>query len=468
MAIFLLGCEKEKTPISTSENIPDVVKEYVDRFRLEASVRGIEISTKHLTIEFEDGLAGNNGTPASGSCTFNDERTITIVKLDTTKIWWKFSDMLREAVIFHELGHCLLSRSHLDDELPDGTPKSMMHSSDISFYVLSPHENKTFRRDYYLDELFHGGAEEPCWANNNVDTGFNITVVGNFQSNVHRDHQSVIWTTSFQSLHKYQNGFMTTIDEINSNLPLISNVKIALDRFDSLWVWGKTDDGFIIAKHKNENEFEIVYNHLSLPNGPFDVRVFNIDSRDQLWFGNFEGLIKISNTGIVKHFNQDNSSLPKDPVVTISSDGNGNVYYVSGNNFIHNPGDDSFEIFNSNNSILPRQGLNKMLPHKEGVYISSRARLFFYDKDGSFRRIDMIRANMPQSRINYLGHNPQGNIVLGTEHGLRVMDENERISNYCEYYFGEARKDIISLVFEDNHTIWASTFQDFFKVELQR
>ena len=40
----------------------------------------------------------------------------------------------REALVFHELGHCLLGCNHRDDLLPNGADVSFMHSKSYGAY----------------------------------------------------------------------------------------------------------------------------------------------------------------------------------------------------------------------------------------------------------------------------------------------------------------------------------------------
>lgn len=70
------------------------------------------------------------------------------VTLDTT--WWVEADAAgREALVFHELGHCVLDRGHDDSTHEDGRPKSVM-ASEITLvkWAWSHH------RQEYVDELF--------------------------------------------------------------------------------------------------------------------------------------------------------------------------------------------------------------------------------------------------------------------------------------------------------------------------
>jgi len=67
--------------------------------------------------------------------------------------WRALSESAREQLIFHELGHCALSRAHDDSIVQNGPrqiPRSIMASTAITDAVY-----KNFR-DYYYSELFYG------------------------------------------------------------------------------------------------------------------------------------------------------------------------------------------------------------------------------------------------------------------------------------------------------------------------
>lgn len=65
------------------------------------------------------------------------------------KSWWdSASDLSKEQLIFHELGHCVLLKKHNTNKLPDWCPESIMNPYHIGNYCYGKY------RDYYLEELF--------------------------------------------------------------------------------------------------------------------------------------------------------------------------------------------------------------------------------------------------------------------------------------------------------------------------
>lgn len=75
-----------------------------------------------------------------------------------------------ETLVLHELGHCFLGRSHEDALLPNGDPKSIMKTEGRKMYAPCSYQfgnepcDHTFKRAYYLDELFDPSTPVPSWA----------------------------------------------------------------------------------------------------------------------------------------------------------------------------------------------------------------------------------------------------------------------------------------------------------------
>jgi hypothetical protein len=82
-----------------------------------------------------------------------------IISINPDQCW--LNDYAKEALIFHELGHCILGRDHDNGVLPNGDPKRMMIENNIGIYapcvyaIGGDHScNFIFKRDYYISELF--------------------------------------------------------------------------------------------------------------------------------------------------------------------------------------------------------------------------------------------------------------------------------------------------------------------------
>lgn len=134
-----LQCSKE----------PDLVdaelKIYLERFREEGSLRGINIDYEKRPVEARIELHEND--IQLGWCNFDFETQHMII---INNLFWPIlNDLEKEKLVFHELGHCVLGRAHLDEEDQTGLCKSIMHSGQACADNYSAQT-----RERYLDELF--------------------------------------------------------------------------------------------------------------------------------------------------------------------------------------------------------------------------------------------------------------------------------------------------------------------------
>lgn len=142
IAVFLAtsGCGKPTRDTGQFEK-------YVQDFEKASRDQGHPITVEDIKIEFGDAHG------FSGQCHQGTFQTPTIVV--DRKMWKAGSEDFREWLIFHELGHCVLERPHLDSEdVIDGVggiPTSLMSSKSkaISYFPIY--------REHYIHELFDPG-----------------------------------------------------------------------------------------------------------------------------------------------------------------------------------------------------------------------------------------------------------------------------------------------------------------------
>jgi hypothetical protein len=165
--ILPLACQKQ----TVEPNIYQIDKElepFLQTFLEEGKKRGIEIKLENLIMIF-----GTSTEDICGKCNKKDsngQRTITIIKDQIC--WINAAKENQEALIFHELGHCLLNRLHRDNRFPNGADVSIMNSKSYGPYEPCAYDlggnnsncNKTSRRSYYMDELFDEKTRIPVWA----------------------------------------------------------------------------------------------------------------------------------------------------------------------------------------------------------------------------------------------------------------------------------------------------------------
>jgi len=160
--LFIASCKTEE-PELPNINVEEVFAPYVSSFIEEGSKRGFDIDFSDTGLSI---LFGN--TPnASASCSeIAGEDWGSHQILVNKDVWKTLNDSLRQRLIFHELGHCELNRSHKNDKFEDGSWVSMMRGDPLSRQdELLPIPYFGFRKDYYIDELFDEAVAPPDWAN---------------------------------------------------------------------------------------------------------------------------------------------------------------------------------------------------------------------------------------------------------------------------------------------------------------
>jgi hypothetical protein len=166
LIIFMSGCSSQEEPEMVYE-VPEEFQAFVETFVEEAALRGFNYQITNLILWYDDDL----GIKYCGQCNSNsmDQNIQKIILINSNKCW--LNDLQKEALIFHELGHCFLGRLHDTTLLPNDDPKSMMAEGNIRIYSPCIYAiggtndcNFTFKRTYYLDELFNENAPTPDWA----------------------------------------------------------------------------------------------------------------------------------------------------------------------------------------------------------------------------------------------------------------------------------------------------------------
>jgi hypothetical protein len=135
--------------MSDDEFFPTVVPElrpFYIAFEEAAAARGFDIDLTKEGVTGNIVELGNNAI--AGVCVHRDDAP-NRVAVDIG-IWRSSSDAFREVIVFHELGHCVLGRDHLDEQ-QEGMCQSIMHSGLTDCKI--PLDDSILREEY-LDELF--------------------------------------------------------------------------------------------------------------------------------------------------------------------------------------------------------------------------------------------------------------------------------------------------------------------------
>ncbi len=145
--------QQQEPNTSPSLNIhPDTNTEFhpfIERFAQYAQEYGRQTDAQSIPIRLGTTSAEN----VAGTCW---QRSDGVKRITINREWWSANTNIdtREAVIFHELGHCSLNRGH-DNFKENGIQQSLM-ASVLNYYQILNYQK--YRRAY-LRELFTGSKD---------------------------------------------------------------------------------------------------------------------------------------------------------------------------------------------------------------------------------------------------------------------------------------------------------------------
>ena len=144
----LNACTKESSENFTDNEyfVNSEIQTYFDRFEAEGKKRGLEIDLEAAGISGD--IQEIEKDKVLGQCFSSSDEPSRLI-IDAT-FWKQAKDLQKEFVVFHELGHCYLNRSH-NNESNNGKCVSMMQSGTTGCRF----NYTNFTRTAYLDELFN-------------------------------------------------------------------------------------------------------------------------------------------------------------------------------------------------------------------------------------------------------------------------------------------------------------------------
>lgn len=135
VTMIALGCT-EPPRVIDEEFIP-----YITQFEEITEIR------TNYSIVFRDNLRTRSGERAGGTCTYMGiNSAFNIVRIDR-ELWERASEMTREALIFHEAGHCTLGLDDNYELSQDGDPDNIM------YYMMFNTEVYKNNRDRYIEQI---------------------------------------------------------------------------------------------------------------------------------------------------------------------------------------------------------------------------------------------------------------------------------------------------------------------------
>ncbi len=150
LILFLIGCRPDANEDTLIHSDVAVLHDFLSTFELEAASRGFRINLDELDIDVV--IEEIDDDNVAGTCQYSPNRP-NLVTIDRS-FWDSASDIWREMVVFHELGHCVLGRGHREDMDENGSCLSIIQSG-LGTCILRYNQ---VNRDYYIDELFFPGS----------------------------------------------------------------------------------------------------------------------------------------------------------------------------------------------------------------------------------------------------------------------------------------------------------------------
>jgi len=148
--LLVIGCDKSEDPSAES-----LFTMYINRFVEEGKLRNINVDASNLSVTLVD------PSEIPPYCGYGDRNPPRVRIANSDQCWTKTTDVQKEILLFHEMGHALLGRSHVNSALPNCEFKSIMNEGTL-FNLYD--EKATDKRKYYLDELFNPNTTVPYWA----------------------------------------------------------------------------------------------------------------------------------------------------------------------------------------------------------------------------------------------------------------------------------------------------------------
>ncbi len=138
----------EDPPLSNSKIDARLVP-YLLSFEQAALSQGIQIDLAKWDITAE--IKQIKEEDIAGLCQYNNRNSDRYISIDAD-FWANSSTAYKEYIVFHELGHCILKRNHLEGCRTDGSYLSLMRSG----HGGCKDRYSSATRNYYIQELFGG------------------------------------------------------------------------------------------------------------------------------------------------------------------------------------------------------------------------------------------------------------------------------------------------------------------------
>jgi hypothetical protein len=136
---------------SVDNPYPDL-KKYLVRFQDEAKKLGRDLDLSNVQAEYVDNIIKQGQSYCGWGYPNYDGNGLRRIEISKACAWTTVTDVGKENLFFHEIGHAFFGRLHDQTKRCDGSPLSLMDAGDVNNFDIY-HENETDRRSYYISEL---------------------------------------------------------------------------------------------------------------------------------------------------------------------------------------------------------------------------------------------------------------------------------------------------------------------------
>ncbi|OGU57865.1 MAG: hypothetical protein A2X64_10240 [Ignavibacteria bacterium GWF2_33_9] len=229
---------------------------------------------------------------------------------------------------------------------------------------------------FLFASIVNSKAENPEWILYNTE---NSPLPSNFIWDVEIDSTGNKWIATGDGLAKFDGGTTWTIyTKENAGLPSSSVKTIAIDSKNNKWIGFYTKG---LAKLDDQNW--TYYNTSNSQLCDNQTSIISIDKNDNIYIGTkFGGVSKFDDYSNWVTYDSTYCPMKSQYITGIDFDIDGNTWITTTSELIKVYGQDSWQLYNSSNSLLPKNKfLNSLKIDKNGFVYLGLTKLFTFDRD---------------------------------------------------------------------------------------
>ena len=270
VVLFLSSCKESEYRVNSD------FADYLQRFEDEGATRGrtFDFESSGLIIEF-----GKLDKDVAGLTHYENP-----IRIEIDKTYWNNisktagADMMKENLIFHELGHGVLGRKHLNTTLENGDWKSIMCGGDKVNNRSWNINYRGERRKYYLDELFNESTIAPDFSSFDL-----IADTTGYAPVLQRDFSTVdqaIWKLTDTDKYKtsLDNGRLCFQSKVDSVYFVYANLSTAINILSDF----SYEMTFQYPTGNATNQYGLIFG----TSGNEATEYFSIDNNQNMYMGN--------------------------------------------------------------------------------------------------------------------------------------------------------------------------------------